>query len=190
MARIVLVIDSSTGELIDVAGNYKEGGRYKKFAKRILSSDKNPVLDYGGNGGSSLTISKNGGNGAEINLLADKVNVAGDLSINGKDISSLLTKEDALDNIKGSEGQISVSKSYTADENGEQVKYITLSLDEHVLGKLEIVDNLAGDAKTLVKKQDLYDLVSGLSVDEDATLEDVKGTLRVLINGLKNIIGT
>jgi len=92
MARVVVIVNSDTGALVDIAGNAREGGRYEKFAKRMLSTDKDPVLDYGGNGGDVLIISANGENGKEIRLLADKVVVSNVLEINGKTMDDFVSK--------------------------------------------------------------------------------------------------
>ena len=83
MARCVLIVDSETGKLVDVAGNVREGGRYRKFIGRMLSSDRNPMLDYGANGGSKLEISDGGYAGDEIDLKARLVNISGDLRVGG-----------------------------------------------------------------------------------------------------------
>lgn len=94
MARVVVIVNSDTGALVDVAGNVREGGRYERFAKRMLSTDENPVLDYGGNGGDTLVISANGGNGKEIRLHADKVVVMGDLEVSGKTLDDFVAKSE------------------------------------------------------------------------------------------------
>lgn len=87
MARCVLIVDSETGKLIDAAGNVREGGRYRKFVSRMLSSDKNPVLDYGANGGDKLEISNGGYPGAEVNIKARVLTISGDLRVNGNTIA-------------------------------------------------------------------------------------------------------
>ena len=77
MARCVLIVDSDTGKLVDVAGNVREGGRYKKLVARMLSADKNPVLDYGANGGDRLEISNGGYPGEEVNIKAKVLKING-----------------------------------------------------------------------------------------------------------------
>lgn len=193
MARVVLVVDSATGALIDVAGNVREGGRYKKFVKRILSTDKNPVLDYGGNGGDTLTVSKGGGRGKAINLKADTVNVDGELKVGGKTISEIAASgaSDVLNILRGTQGEVDVTEVYVTDSSsGEEKKYIQISLDQSVLGKLEMIDAALGGIMSLVKKSDVAALAADLSVQDGDTLEDVKGTLRVLLDRIRNLSGS
>jgi hypothetical protein len=193
MARVVLVVDSATGTLVDVAGNVREGGRYKKFVKRILSTDKNPVLDYGGNGGDALTISKGGGRGKAINLKADIVNVDGELKVGGKTISEIAASgtADVLDVIMGTEGEISVDEVYVTDSSSEGERmYIQISLDQSVKGKLEMIDAALGGITSLVRKSDVAALAKDLSVQAGDTLEDVKGTLRVLLDRIGDLAGS
>jgi LysM repeat protein len=193
MARVVLVVDSATGALVDVAGNVREGGRYKKFVKRILSTDKNPVLDYGGNGGDTLIISKGGGRGKAINLRADIVNVDGELKIGGKTIAEIATSgsADVLNLIAGTEGEVSVGEVYVTDSSsGEDHRYIQISLDQKVIGKLEMIDAALGGITSLVRKSDVAALAKDLSVQAGDTLEDVKGTLRVLLDRIGDLAGS
>lgn len=192
MARVVLVVDSATGALIDVAGNVREGGRYKKFVKRILSTDKNPVLDYGGNGGDTLTVSKGGGRGKAINLKADTVNVDGELKIGGKTIAEIAASgSDVLNSLSGTKGEVSVDEVYVTDSSsGEERRYIQISLDQSVIGKLEMIDAALGGITSLVKKSDVASLAADLSVQDGDTLEDVKGTLRVLLDRIRNLSGS
>ena len=90
MAKVLLILDSDTGELVDVAGNARESsGRYGKFARRMLSTSENPRLDYGANGGSSLEISNGGSAGEAITLLARTVNVSGELRIRGSTVEEI-----------------------------------------------------------------------------------------------------
>ena len=35
MAKVISIVDSDTGALVDVAGNSREGGRYRKFVKVV-----------------------------------------------------------------------------------------------------------------------------------------------------------
>ena len=193
MARVVLVVDSATGALIDVAGNVREGGRYKKFVKRLLSTDKNPVLDYGGNGGDTLTISKGGGKGAAINLKANLVNVDGELKVGGKTIAEIAASgsADLLNSLRGTKGEVAVDEVYVTDSSsGEERRYIQISLDQSVVGKLEMIDAALGGIMSLVKKSDVAALAADLSVQDGDTLEDVKGTLRVLLDRIRKLSGS
>ena len=193
MARVVLIVDSATGTLIDVAGNVREGGRYRKFVKRLLSTDKNPVLDYGGNGGDKLTISKGGGRGSEINLKANTVNIDGELKVGGKTIAEIASSGavDVLNVLRGTEGEVSVEEVYVTDSSsGEEKKYIQISLDQSVLGKLEMIDSALGGITSLVKKSDVAALARDLTVQDSDTIEEVKGTLRVLLERISALAGS
>lgn len=192
MARVVLIVDSATGALIDVAGNVREGGRYRKFVKRLLSTDKNPVLDYGGNGGDTLTISKGGGKGAAINLKANLVNVDGELKVGGKTIAEIASgASEVLNIIRGTKGEVDVAEVYvTESSSGEEKKYIQISLDQSVLGKLEMIDAALGGITSLVKKSDVAALARDLTVQDSDTIEEVKGTLRVLLKRISALAGS
>lgn len=193
MARVVLIVDSATGTLIDVAGNVREGGRYRRFVKRMLSADKNPVLDYGGNGGDKLTISKGGGRGSEINLKANTVNVDGELKVGGKTIAEIAASGgvDVLNDLRGTEGEVSVEEVYVTDSSsGTERRYIQISLDQSVLSKLEMIDAALGGITSLAKKDDIAGLAKDLTVEEGDTIEEVKGTLRVLLERIKGLSGS
>lgn len=193
MARVVLIVDSATGALIDVAGNVREGGRYRKFVKRLLSTDRNPVLDYGGNGGDTLTISKGGGKGEAINLKANLVNVDGELKVGGKTIAEIAASgaSDVLNILRGTQGEVDVSEVYVTDSSsGEGKKYIQISLDQSVLGKLEMIESALGGVTSLVKKSDVAALARDLTVQDSDTVEEVKGTLRVLLERISALAGS
>jgi hypothetical protein len=193
MARVVLIVDSATGTLIDVAGNVREGGRYRKFVKRMLSTDKNPVLDYGGNGGDKLTISKGGGRGSEINLKANTVKVDGELKVGEKTIAEIAASEavGVLDVLRGTEGEVSVEEVYVTDSSsGTESRYIQISLDQSVLSKLEMIDAALGGITSLVKKDDIAGLAKDLTVADGDTIEEVKGTLRVLLERINDLSGS
>lgn len=184
MARVVLIVDSETGALIDVAGNIREGGRFKRFVKRMLSLDKNPVLDYGVNGGDTLTISKGGGRGAVINLKADVVNIDGELRVRGATTEGSFDggSSDILDSLDGTEGQISLDETYVEDEtSGEMRKVIKISLDQSVVGKLDMINAALGGVSNLVKRSEVASLATDLSVQEGDGIEELKGTVRVLL---------
>lgn len=140
--RIVLIVDPATGAMVDVAGNSRESGRYSKFSRRMLSLHKNPQLDYGVNGGDTLTISKNGSSGKAINLIADLVNVSGGLTIGGRTIEEIVVgggTQSILERIVGTDGEISVETSVD-EETGTLVRKI--SFDESITSKLEQVFSL------------------------------------------------
>lgn len=190
MARVILVVDSTTGALIDVAGNVREGGRYKKFVKRILSTEENPVLDYGGNGGDTLTVSKGGGRGKAINLKADTVYIDGELKVGDKTIEEIAASgsTDMLSVLRGVKGEVSVDEVYEIDSSsGKERRYIKISLDQSVIGKLEMIDEALGGITSLVKKSDVAALASDLSVQDGDSLEEVKGTLRVLLDRIRQL---
>ena len=184
MSRCILVIDSERGELVDVAGNVREGGRYLKFAKRLLSTDENPVLDYGANGGDTLTVSMDGGIGAAINLNARVVNVPGDIKLNGESIRELISSEaeGAIDNIRGADGEISVEKDSVTGNT-------VISLSPAVTDKLDQIDVAVGNlaSNQFVSRQEIANAIEGLSVKDDDDLGQVKGTLRVLLEKLGEI---
>ena len=186
MSRVVLVADSDTGQLIDVAGNAREGGRYKKFVKRMLSSDKNPVLDYGGNGGDSLTVSASGVAGKKITLMADSVVVSGSLTVGDKSVSDIASSQTtkALDYVTAGDG-VSISKTFVQD--GDNLRDgISISLDDSVNGKLEIIQNALDEG--IVYKSDIREAISDLSVSDSDDIEDVKGTLKKLLGRLNELV--
>jgi len=192
MARVVLIIDSSKGELIDVAGNVREGGgKYAKFAKRMLSLDNNPVLDYGLNGGDTLTISKNGVDGALINLKAAVVKVSGTLKIGDSTLQQLIESGQAnkvTAMIKGKSGEIKVDPGTDAD-TGKEI--LTISLDNTLATKLqEIEDILSGISDVsdkYVSKAALSEVLAGVYVSDDASPEEVRAQLKALVDNLKSL---
>ena len=191
MARVVMIVDSDTGELIDVAGNVREGGRYKKLAKRMLSPDGSG-LDYGFAGGNTLTISKGGGRGSAINLLADTVNVPGELKVGGKTIAEIAAggATTVLDDITGTEGQVDVSTTYVTDQStGETRKVVVISLDALILAKLQMVEEALEDLSGFVSKSDIAAVVENLSVGDSDSPEVVRGTLRTLVERLHELAG-
>lgn len=179
MARVVLIVDSATGALIDVAGNVREGGRYKKFVKRILSTDRNPKLDFGGNGGDSLEVSKNGAQGEEIKLHAKKVKVTGDLEVGGKALEDVVLEdaEPLLNRIQGVHDQVSVDESVDAHGN----KIMLVGLDATVLSKLEQID-AALDSPS---REEVAGVASGLNVQAEDGLQEVKNVLSALLDNIK-----
>lgn len=192
MAKVVLIVDSGTGRLIDMAGNGREGGRYAKFAKRMLSLDQNPVLDYGANGGDTLVVSRSGGRGAEIKLDASTVNVTGDLKVSGKTLAEIIDDRPApiSGRIFGTENQIGVSESMVTDpDTGARTPIVQISLDNSVIGQLAMISAALGRLSGYVGKEDLAEVVDGLSVESDDTLDDVKATLGMLIERIAALAG-
>ena len=104
MAKVVLIFDDATGRLIDCKGADKESGRYAKMAARMLSVGDTPTLDFGKAGGDTLKVCANGRNGVAINLMANKVNVSGSLSVGGVDMpdpGSIATKAQVAGTAEG-----------------------------------------------------------------------------------------
>lgn len=191
MARCILIIDSATGELIDVAGNGREGGRYKKFVCRLLSRDINPVLDYGGNGGDTLTIAKNGGRGKAIHLKADTVYVSDALKIGGRTVAEIAAAQakGILNDLVGTSGEITVKPMQIVDPETHQARdVIQISLADAVVGRLEMIDAALGKVSRFVTKEDLARVIADLKVEDTDTLEEVKGTLRVLLQRLNDLV--
>ena len=186
MSRVVCMIDSSTGKLIDAYGNVREGARYKKFANRMLSTDENPVLNYGVNGGDSLTISKNGARGSQISLMADSVVVSGELSVGNKTMSEIAAEqsENILNSIVGNDGQTTVVVDYSDD--GKK-KVARVQLDGAVSSQLSRIQDALDEG--VVLKSDIAYAISDISVQDGDTLEDVKGTLKTLLTRLGELVG-
>lgn len=185
MARVVLVIDSDSGSLVDVAGHKRENGRYLKFAKRLMSLDKDPNIDYGANGGDTLTISKGGNKGKEIKLLADTVTVPGGLKVNGKTMDEIAASQMSkiLERLLGTPGEIKITPEID-EATGAQMYRI--SLDGEIVGKLTMMyDALDGIYKAnYAQKEEVGSIADGLSVREDDDLDDVKGVLMTILERL------
>ena len=190
MSRIVVIADSATGELIDVAGNVREGARYKRLAKRMLSPDGSQ-LDYGAAGGNTLTVSRGGFRGSAINLLADTVNIPGELKVGGKTIAEIAAggATTVLDGITGAPGEVDVRTEYVTDpDTGESRKVVVISLDQSVLGKMTMITDALETIPGLVSKEDIATAIEDLRVGNEDTLEDVKGTLRTLLQRLNDMV--
>lgn len=187
MARVVLIVDSDTGALIDVAGNSREGGRYLKFVRRILSMDRNPILNYGCNGGDTLIVSKGAGKGAEIKLLANKVIVSDNLEINGKTVEEIAAKQidPALSRIGGTQGQISVTR--TTGQDGKT--RVVISLPENVVGQLEMLAEIveAVHSGGYVTKTDLAQVIEDVVVDETSSTDEVRGALMTIVDRIRRL---
>lgn len=189
MARLVLMADSETGKMIDATGTVREGARYRKFAGRMLSPDTNPSLDYGYNGGDTLTVSKGGVRGKEIRLLAQTVSVSDSLKVNGRTVEEIAAgqSEGVLALVKGRNGEISVTETAVTGTDGTSRKAILISLDQTVAGQLEMISDYLGTLPKVVTKSDLASAIADLEVRDEDTLEDVKGTLKVLLERLGNL---
>lgn len=190
MARVILVVDSATGALIDVAGNVRESARYKKFIKRMLSLDDNPVLDYGANGGDSMSISKGGYQGEKIKLDAKTVEVTGNITVGGRTVADIAGDqiETALDRIKGTPGEIDVRDDVDASTGKRIVK---ISIDAEVLGQLETLESKIDSLDTVeyVSKSDIANAASDIVLTEEDTLEEVKEKLNLLLGRLSYLAG-
>jgi hypothetical protein len=190
MARVVIILDPNTGALIDVAGHSREDSRYLKFVKRMLSLDKNPILDYGNNGGDTLEISKGGSAGKAVNIKADVLEVTGDIKSNGKTIAEIIAKRisDVTSILRGKEGEIDVSEAVD-EETGEA--YVLISLDEAISSTIEnLMEQLEAIRempKKYVSKQSLSEALEGIEIHEEDTLEDVKAQFSALVRNLNAI---
>lgn len=195
MSRVVMIVDSATGSLVGADGRTREGARYKKLAKRMLSLGNPAVLDYGGNGASKMEISNGGYAGDEIVLKAKSVKIAAGggqdatLTVNGSTIEEMIAAGGSvstlLGKIKGTEGQIDADIEDNSSNPGEDVLRIGLSQD--VIDKLDQIDPV--DTGAFVSKAELAQAISGISFTDGMTLEDVKGMLQVLVGRLAEIAG-
>lgn len=204
MARVVLIVDSATGTMIDAAGRGREGARYRKLAKRMLSlGTPTAVLDYGGNGASKLEVSDGGDAGEEINLKASSVNILTSdpsspavLKVNGKTLEEIISSQaggDALlDKIVGKEGEISVDLIQDPEhESDPSYQVLQISLDQSIEGKMETVEQALEDFSDegFIRKADLERAIRNISFEENYTLEDVKGMLMALMQKLHALVG-
>lgn len=184
MSRVVAILDSDTGAFIDADGRVREGARYRKMAKRMLSLDKpTAVLDYGGNDADSLEISCKNADGEEIVLRARSVKISGEALVGGKTIGQMAFSE-IEKGISGTPGEIVVSK---VKDPSEQGKYLMrISLDGGLKASIESLGNLDG----MVRKDDIAMAMSGLSLETGSTLEEVISVLKTLIARLCRISGS
>lgn len=193
MSRTVLLIDSNTGALVDVAGNSRESGRYAKFARRMLSFATNPVLNYGYNGGDILEISKNGQKGREIRLVADTVSVSGSLKIAGSTLNEVILSQigDVLDKIVGTDGEILVETVPDPRPGAAEGSTLTqISLDPMILTRIEALENaIGGSGGAFVTRDDVAGLAEGISIDDADTLDDVKLKLGLLLERIAAMNG-
>ena len=205
MAKVVLIVDSATGTMIDAAGRGREGARYKKFAKRMLSlGTPTTVLDYGGNGATKLDISKGGIAGEEINLRAEKVNISTSdpsipavLRINGNTLDEIIATggqgDSLLEKITGKEGEISVDFVQDPERPTDpDARVLQIGLDQEIEGKIETIDRAIEEIspENLVSKEDIANVIRDIAFEDDYTLDDVKGMLRVLLQRLEELSGS
>lgn len=194
MSRVVVVIDSNTGAVIDVAGNKRETGRYAKFIKRMLSLDKNPTLDFGGNGGNTLTIARNGGVVADttINLVAETVKVSGTIKDkDGRTMEQIASDQfkRVLDMIVGTTGEIDVfAVSDDSSSDDGSLPNIQIALNESIVNRIKNLEDHAGDgAGTYITKDALLEALDGISVEEDDDFETVKQQFAALLGRLQEL---
>lgn len=198
MSRVVVVIDSNTGAVIDVAGNKRETGRYAKFIKRMLSLDKNPTLDFGGNGGNTLTIARNGGvvAGTTINLVAEIVKVSGTIKDkDGRTMEQIASDQfkNIFDRIAGTTGEIDVyDASDGSSSDDDSLPKIQISLSESILDRIKsLEDRISSEEEEndYITKDALLDALDGISVEEDDDFETVKQQFAALIRRLQELAG-
>lgn len=187
MSKVVVVIDSNTGAVIDVAGNKRETGRYAKFVKRMLSLDKDPTLNFGFNGGDTLTISKNGGNGKAVNIKADVLNVSGEIKSNGQTLDKIAAGQiqSVLGMIYGTDGEIDVTTLVDVDTGNQ---YIQISLNPSVVNQLAALEKdmqeQADGTSKFVTKEDLASVVDGITIEEDDGVDELKEKLSMLLSNI------
>lgn len=190
MARVVVVIDSETGAVVDVAGNKRETGRYAKFVKRMLSMDKNPSLNYGFNGGDTLTISQNGGEGAAVNIKAKVLNVSGQVKSGGQTLGQIALEQvqTVLGRIDGTEGEVDVAT--LTDDSGNQ--YLQISLSASVLNQLAAIerdmDEQAEGVSKFVTKEALAAAIDGITIEEEDGVEEVKTKFATLLANIAALV--
>lgn len=187
MSKVVVVIDSNTGAVIDVAGNKRETGRYAKFVKRMLSLDKDPTLNFGFNGGDTLTISKNGGNGKAVNIKADELNVSGEIKSNGQTLDKIAAGQiqSVLGMIYGTDGEIDVATLVDADTGNQ---YIQISLNASIVNQLAALEKdmqeQADGTGKFVTKEDLASVVDGITIEEEDGVDELKEKLSTLLSNI------
>ena len=187
MSKVVVVIDSNTGAVIDVAGNKRETGRYAKFVKRMLSLDKDPTLNFGFNGGDTLTISKNGGNGKAVNIKADELNVSGEIKSNGQTLDKIAAGQiqSVLGMIYGTDGEIDVATLVDVDTGNQ---YIQISLNASVVNQLAALEKdmqeQADGTSKFVTKEDLASVVDGITIEEEDGVDELKEKLSTLLSNI------
>lgn len=201
MARTVLIVDSDTGILIDADGRGREMARFRKIAGRMLSIGKDPVvLDYGANGGTRLEISCGGGNGTEILLKADTVKVSNSLTVNGRTLDDIVASgstggsssgSSGTNGIIGTDNEIAVATVQDPahpDDATQRVTKVSLATSVNTLLARAASVVSAAEGGEYVLKSDLAGVVDGISVPDDATLDDVKGFLNTLLGRIRDLV--
>jgi hypothetical protein len=190
MSRVVVVIDSDTGAVIDIAGNKRESGKYAKFVKRMLSLDKNPTLNFGGNGGDTLTISKNGDEGETVNILAKVLHVSGILKVKGQTLEDIAAGQirPVLDMIYGTDGEIDVVEQM--DEEGKPL--LQISLNASVVNRLAALERdmetQESGSRLYVTKEALATAIEGITIEEEDGIDEVKEKFSMLLTNLKELV--
>lgn len=186
MSRVVAILDSTTGAFIDADGRVREGARYRKLAKRMLSLETpTTVLDYGGNGAASLEISNGGVQGEEISLAAKKVKVTGQLMVGGSTLDEIIsaggTDSNILGRVVGKDGEITANMIQDPSDADRQL--LQIALDPSVTDSIAAAKGVAEDVLDgkFASKDDITDLSDGLSVSDNSTLADVRAVLKTLI---------
>lgn len=192
MAYVIAIIDSESGKLVDVAGNTREGARYAKFAKRMLSIGVNPVvLDYGANGGDSLEISKGGYEGEEINLKAKAVNISGDtLKVGGKTLEEIIGSSGGSSSGDIAEGTgISVSQEPDPD-NPEKTRTV-ISISQDLAASIASIEQSMEEINpdSYVTKEALAGVVYGVEFNDGDTLESMKAKLNAIVGRIGVLVG-
>lgn len=194
MSKVIAIVDSETGALVDVAGNPREGARYRRFVKRMMSIGVNPVvLDYGANGGTKLEVSKGGNDGEEIVLKAKTVKITGkNLIVDGKTLDEIISAGGTgsiFDDIREGNG---ISVSQEPDPEDPEKTILVISLSEEVGTSLDRIGQALSemDVDDFVKKEDLAEVIDGVSFDQDDTLDMVKSKLNFMVNKISEFIGT
>ena len=196
MSRVVVVIDSATGAAVDVAGNKRETGRYAKFTKRMLSLDKNPTLDFGGNGGNTLTIARNGGvvKDTVINLVAETVKVSGTIKDkDGRTMEQIATDQfkNVLDMISGTINEVDVSL-VDGSSSSDELPRIQISLDNAFINRIEALEKKSSESEGdagYITKTELADALDGVSVQDDDDFDTVKSQFAALLTRLSELAG-
>ena len=187
MARVVIIVDSNTGALIDVAGHRREDGRYMKFSGRMLSIDRNPILDYGNNGGDTLEISKKGSAGKAVIVKADVLDVTGDIKSKGKTVAEMVADRisDVTSVLRGKPGEIVISEEL--DEDTGQT-YFEISLNDAVSSEIAaLAEQLDVIRDKCVSKRALSEALEDIEIHDEDTLEDVKTQFSALLSRLRAI---
>lgn len=189
MSRVVAILDSATGAFIDADGRVREGARYRKLAKRMLSLDKpTAVLDYGGNGAENLEVSNSGGENGEISLRAKTVKVSGQLMVGGRTLDDIVASGGSgsglLSDIVGKEGEIVAEPIPDPEDEDRQV--LQVSLDPSVSDAIDDAKSIAADVHDgkYASKEEVAALADGLYLDDASSVLDMRSVLKTLVERL------